>query len=200
MSSDTMMRGVVAAAVAKLDEASLPLRDLLSADSSAEGLAGYFMRLHHLQSLQELRAQEFKTNDILEISDNILEALESGRVGVNGSSIDLEVREMLVVFGLAREVRRRSRAWVLGREAEAHFVRVSALIEEIDRAKAEAGLPNLWRNAIDTDVHKAVSSLRSKLAGAGLNRNLIEGRRGSGYRLSTPYWNLVEPGANDARK
>jgi hypothetical protein len=197
MNDGAMIRGLVAAMLTRLDEATLPLRDLLSAANSGEGLAGYFMCLHHQQSLQEMRTQNYKTNDILEIGDDVLEVLKKSGISINGTSLDLEVRELLLLLVLARQARSplRDRAHIRG--TEARFTRVATLIEEIDRAKAEANLGELWRNAIDTDVHKAVSSLRKKLAGAGFNRNLIEGKRGSGYRLSTPNWNLVEPGAND---
>jgi hypothetical protein len=94
------------------------------------------------------------------------------------------------------QARERNRFW----GAEARFASVATLLEEIEHAKAEAKLEGLWQYAIDTDVHKAISSLRTKLADAGLNRNLIEGKRGSGYRLSTPHWNLITPAAGGERE
>jgi len=199
MNDSDETRGVVAAALASLDEAVLPLCDLLAAANPAEGLAGNFMRLQHQQSLQEMRAQGYKTNDIVEIGDNILDVLKASRVSVNGTSMDMEVRELLTLFSMVRQAQGPAREHSRFRGAAVRFASVATLLEEIERAKAEAKLEGLWRYAVDTDVHKAISSLRKKLAGAGLNRNLIEGKRGSGYRLSTPHWNLITPATGGER-
>ena len=199
MNNDDTIRGVVAAALARIDEVLTPLRSLLATSNPQEGLASYFMRLHHEQSLQEMRAQAYKSNAILEIGDNILDVLKAARVSINGTNIDLEVRELLLLFVLVRQARNQGLDRNRFRGSDARFASVATLIEEIERAKTEAKLEGLWQHAVDTDVHKAISSLRTKLAGAGFNRNLIEGKRGSGYRLSTSYWNLVEPTASDAR-
>ena len=193
MNNDDTIRGVVAAALARIDEVLTPLRSLLATSNPQEGLASYFMRLHHEQSLQEMRAQAYKSNDILEIGDNILDVLKAARVSINGTNIDLEVRELLLLFVLVRQARNQSLDRNRFRGSAARFASVATLIEEIERAKTEAKLEGLWQHAVDTDVHKAISSLRTKLAGAGFNRNLIEGKRGNGYRLSTPRWNLITP-------
>jgi hypothetical protein len=199
MNNDAMIRGVAAAVLARIDEVLVPLRGLLAESRPQEGLAGNYMRLHHEQSIEEMRVQGYKTNDIVEIGDNILDVLKASRVSVNGTSIDLEVRELLTLFGMVRQAQSQARERTRVRGAEARFTSVATLLEEIERAKAEAKLEGLWQYAIDTDVHKAISSLRRKLAVAGLNRNLIEGKRGSGYRLSTPHWNLITPAAGDER-
>lgn len=196
MNDEARTRGVVAAALAGLDEAVQPLRDALTAADPAQGLASCFMRPHHQQALQDLRAQGYKTNDILEIGDNILDVLKASRVSINGTSLDLEVRELLLLFALVRQAqsqtRDRSRFW----GAEARFASVATLLEEIERAKAEAKLEGLWQYAVDTDVHKAISRLRTKLADAGLNRNPIEGKR---QRLSAQHAAL-EPGRADSKR
>ena len=185
MSDDDLARGIVAAALARLDEIQEPLRILLGNDG--ELLANYFMRLHHQDSIHELRTQGFKTNDIVEIDESIVDLLGTSQIKINGIAIDLEMRELLVVFVLARKARGLASA----RGTSAPFITVSILIAEIDRVKAEANRSELWVNAIDTDVHRAVASLRKKIGEAGFNRNLIENKRNNGYRLSTPHWNLI---------
>jgi hypothetical protein len=191
MTNDTMTQGMVAAVLARIDEALQQLRTLPTTSSPELDLAGYYMRLHHQQSIQEMRAQGYKTNDIVEIPVNILEALQASEIHVNGVAVDLEARETLLMFVLARQAKRLGRSQEVNSPSTAKFLSVSSIIEEIDRLKEEAGLGDMWQNAIDTDVHKAISSLRSKLEIAGLSRSLIEGKRRNGYRLSTPAWNIM---------
>ena len=191
MNDDALTRSLVAATIARLDEALLPLRNLLSAAHPGEELATYYMRLHHQTSIRELRAHGFKTNDLLEIDPSIAGLLRKSQIKINGSPIELEIRELLLIFVLAQTARNSSVRSGIWSGSEEGFVTVATLLEEIDRAKAEANLGELWSNAIDTDVHKAVASLRQKIESSGFNRNLIESKRGSGYRLSTPVWNLI---------
>ena len=57
--NEARMRGVVAAVLARIDEELVPLRGLLAESTPREGLAGYFIRLHQEQSIQEMRAQGY---------------------------------------------------------------------------------------------------------------------------------------------
>jgi hypothetical protein len=194
MSDDPSIRGVVAATLAQIDEATLPLRKVLAApDMEESGLAGFLTRLYHQQAIVEIRANGYKTNDIIEIPDDPREAWRESKVSVNGTSLKLKARELLLMFVLARNTRSLVRNRSLTSVPDHGFLNVAALIREMDRVKAEAGVRDLWENAIYTDVHRTISELRGKLSDAGFNRDLIEGRRKLGYRLSVPPGNVIPP-------
>ena len=55
--------------------------------------------------------------------------------------------------------------------------------------KNRKGKP-LWNYPTEGDIYREIFELRQQIQAEGGNPNLIEGSRGHGYRLSTPFWNV----------
>jgi hypothetical protein len=138
-----------------------------------------------------MRARQYKTNDIVEIPAAFSLGAEGLKVGINGSFPGFGKRESLLLRVLA--------LYAVGAEARgpepasaaSPYLSVGEIMRRIDQLRNAAGLGEFWSNMIDCEVYTVICSIRRHLMEAGLNRHLVEGSRGSGYRLSTPPWNVI---------
>lgn len=115
---------------------------------------------------------------------------------IKGGVIDCE--RWLYIDGL-EEIRLGKREWLvlkhlaiaaLGRPGA--YLRVSEIVDALqeDRFRIKAGI---WDLVLAEDVHKAIGILREEIEKAGGNPRLIESSEsyGGGYRISTPYYNII---------
>lgn len=187
MSRDLLTQAGVYAAIAKLAEADSCLRGLLAplAEDSLAAVGAERPIIQYVQqrTLEELRQQGLKTNDIVEIMPF---GPAEGFVVINGSLVQLRTVEALLVQALVEH----GLAARKSQPDQSSFLAVPDIIISIDRMRERARI-SAGSNLTKTEIYKAVDSLREKLSAEHLNPNLVEGRRGQGYRLSTPWWNLI---------
>jgi hypothetical protein len=106
--------------------------------------------------------------------------LSPGTLIVNGTNVDISRREATLLYMLIRYAQLR------GPDDPLYFPAVKLLTGLHCGDDVEA-------------VYKVVNRVRTRLAGAKLNRNLIDSRRGHGYRVSTRPSNLTLIGFRESR-
>ena len=183
----SLTQASIAASVLKLKAVLKYLTDLLLLATGAPRPDGWEKDLviQHVQemTLEEFRLHKFKTNDLIELPPF---GLKEGTVIINGIPLQLKLVEVLVVYALLEH----GRAAKSTRRPNSSFLPVGDIIASIDRVRAREQI-TVGENITEPDIYKAVDTFREKLLTADLNEHLLEGKRGQGYRLSTPHWNLI---------
>jgi hypothetical protein len=130
-----------------------------------------------------LRDMGFQTNDLVELV--CTEWYGRKTLRINGSDLlNLRFRPYLLMEVLTRKAI----------ELPGEFIRCTDLIDEIEILAGGLSNPRgqpLWQNPTYQEVYRQICALRSTIQRGGGNPNLIErGPRGTGYRLSTPSFNI----------
>lgn len=141
--------------------------------------------------LLEIYSERYLTNDVVDIRGGFRKQ-DPHELRINGTSIDLDRREYVLIYVLGCQARTRKGLSSPRRVPGGPFLSTSQILDEIDRIKQDnAALDDTLQDVIYTDLHRIVFDLRKKIADALANPNLIQtGPRGAGYRLSTLAWNV----------
>jgi len=142
--------------------------------------------LHSVKSIVSTvnyaRRMQFKTTDVVEIVCRDWRGPYWFQVA-GLSPIGPRVRGFLVLKVLAEFSATNPGEYLSCKEMVGRIEKITAGI------KNRQGKP-LWNYPMETDIHREVFELRHQIEERGGNPNLIEGSRGHGYRLSTPFWNV----------
>ena len=140
--------------------------------------------------LTQVQAENYATNDLV----TLIGSFHSGRkeLRVNAAVFDLDLREFLLLYVLSRRLKKLGGTEDAPANPPTPFLTLNEILQEIEAVRTEQRIPeDRWRYPSVEDIRRVVSVLRSRIAQAKGNENLIEsGQRGEGYRLSTAPWNL----------
>jgi hypothetical protein len=133
-----------------------------------------------------IQTNEYKTNDLIRLIGQFETRKECV---VNAKHIELDMREFVflrAIIDLAMEG--------CSLEGGSGYFTAGAILVRVKKLFSEKQLEAVWPYPGPEDIHRIVHGLRKALASSRLNPWLIESaRRGDGYRLSTPVWNLEAP-------
>ena len=141
----------------------------------------------------EVRENEYKTNDLVELTGGFNSA--ERHLKINGvPPIHLTKPEFVLFLFLDAHARSRKGLESPRRIEGGKFLGADDILRAIDAwREEEARLQGFWASATFTDVHRTVCKIRGKIQKVGANPNIIEtGPKGEGgYRLSTSPYNVT---------
>jgi len=143
--------------------------------------------------LTELKENEYKTNDLVELSGGFNAPEKHLKIN-SAPTVHLTKSEFVLFLILAahgRCLRGLSAPWQI---VGGKFLSAEDILRAVDAWRnVEPRLTGFWTNATFAEVHRTVSELRKKIRQSEANPNIIEtGPKGQGgYRLSTSPHNVT---------
>ena len=172
------------------------LRDIVARQSVQTGrdpVANTAQEDLRRSKLSELKANEYKTNDLAEVSGGF-NAPEK-HLKINGApTIHLTKAEFVLFLVLAAHGRCLRGLSAPRQIVGGKFLSAEDILRAVDAWRSvEPRLTVFWTNATFNDVHRTVSELRKKIRLSGANPKIIEtGPKGEGgFRLSTSPHNVT---------